>query len=124
MAEELSRRALYRREEALGKEHLDTVTSINNIAPVLRFQGKYDAAEEMNRRSLEGMGKVLGEEHPDTLASLKNTSRSNYEEATNHYERDRMLVVRNCWNQPSDHSIMLEAMKASHTYDTTDTTIF
>ena len=57
-------------EKLLGVEHPDTLTSVNNLASVLRDQGKYEAAEEMNRRALEGREKVLGVEHPDTLTSV------------------------------------------------------
>jgi hypothetical protein len=41
----------------LGKEHADTLTSVSNLAVVLRDQGKYEAAEEMDRRALEGKKK-------------------------------------------------------------------
>ena len=33
----------------LGKEHPDTLTSMNNLALVLSQQGKYEQAEEMQR---------------------------------------------------------------------------
>ena len=59
-------------EKALGKEHLNTLTSVSNLALVLRYQGKYEAAEEMNRRALEGYEKALGKEHPATLTSVSN----------------------------------------------------
>lgn len=54
----------------LGKEHPLTLTSVSNLAGVLQYQGKYEAAEAMNRRALEGREKVLGKEHPDTLSSV------------------------------------------------------
>ena len=54
----------------LGEEHPSTLTSVSNLAGVLRNQGKYDEAEQMNRRALEGSEKALGEEHPDTLTSV------------------------------------------------------
>jgi len=62
--------ALEARETTLGAEHPDTPNSINSIALVLQWQGKYEAAEEMNRRALEGSEKVLGKEHPNTLTSV------------------------------------------------------
>lgn len=49
-----------------------TLTSVSNLAEVLRFQGKYEAAEEMSRRALAGYEKVLGVEHPSTLTSVNN----------------------------------------------------
>jgi len=66
----MNRRALEGREKALGKEHSDTLTSVNNLALVLQYRGKYEAAEEMNWRALEGYEKGLGKEHPDTLTSV------------------------------------------------------
>ncbi|KAK3690231.1 hypothetical protein B0T22DRAFT_360526, partial [Podospora appendiculata] len=52
IAEQMNRRALDGREKVLGLEHLDTLTSINNLASVLWRQGKYEEAEQMNRRAL------------------------------------------------------------------------
>jgi len=39
------------RERVQGKEHPDTLTSMNNLALVLRHQGKYPEAEQMHRES-------------------------------------------------------------------------
>lgn len=64
--------ALEWREKVLGKEHPSTLTSVGNLASMLRYQGKYGEAEAMNRRALEGYEKVLGKEHPDTLMSVGN----------------------------------------------------
>ena len=68
----MNRRALEGREKALGKEHPNTLTSVSNLASVLRYQGKYEEVEEMNRRALEGKEKALGKEHPNTLTSVSN----------------------------------------------------
>jgi hypothetical protein len=48
------------------------LTSVSNLAAVLRDQGRYEQAEEMNRRALAGREKVLGVDHPDTLTSVSN----------------------------------------------------
>jgi tetratricopeptide (TPR) repeat protein len=61
---------LVKTREVFGAEHPDTLTSISDLASVLRNQGKYEAAEERNRRALAGREKVLGVEHPDTLTSV------------------------------------------------------
>ena len=37
------------RDTVLGKEHPSTLTSMNNLAMVLRDQGKYEQAEEMHQ---------------------------------------------------------------------------
>src|SRR5206468_1813174 len=85
-AEATSRRVLDGREKILGKEHPDTLTSVSDIALVLRDQGKYEEAEAMNRRALDGEEKVLGKEHPDTLTSVSTLAsileyQGKYEEA-------------------------------------------
>lgn len=67
MAEDRNQQALDGRQKALGEEHPDTLTSVNNLASALQCQGKYKVAKEMHRRALEGREKTLGEEHPDTL---------------------------------------------------------
>ena len=42
-------RALGLRATVLGKEHPDTLTSMNHLALVLSQRGKYELAEEMQR---------------------------------------------------------------------------
>ena len=49
-AEEMHQRVLRLKEMVLGKEHPDTLTSMNNLAVVLRDQGKYEQTEEMHSR--------------------------------------------------------------------------
>jgi tetratricopeptide (TPR) repeat protein len=80
----------------LGKEHPDTLASMNNLANVLNSQGKYEEAEEMHRRTLEPREKVLGKEHPDTLAGMNNLAivfrhRGRYEEAEEMHRQNGML---------------------------------
>ena len=70
----------------LGKEHPDTLTSMNNLAEVLGSQGKYEEAERINRQTLALRESVLGKENPDTLTSMNNLAKvlrnlSKYEEA-------------------------------------------
>ncbi|KAK8127988.1 hypothetical protein PG984_009096 [Apiospora sp. TS-2023a] len=52
-AEEINRRTLALRETVLGHEHPDTLGSMNNLALVLRQQGKYSEAEEMHRETYD-----------------------------------------------------------------------
>jgi len=44
-AEVMHRRALKGRENVLGPEHPDTLSSVNNLGMVLKTQGKYEEAE-------------------------------------------------------------------------------
>src|SRR2546423_1842602 len=53
-----------------GRKPPSTLTSVNNLALVLRDQGKYEEAEQVHRRALEGYEKSLGREHPSTLTSV------------------------------------------------------
>ncbi|KAK3169846.1 hypothetical protein OEA41_009230 [Lepraria neglecta] len=70
----------------LGAEHPDTLGSMNNLAEVIRHQGKYEEAEEMHRQILALKETVLGKEHPHTLGSMNNLasvldSQGKYKEA-------------------------------------------
>ncbi|KAH7016535.1 P-loop containing nucleoside triphosphate hydrolase protein, partial [Microdochium trichocladiopsis] len=85
-AEALLWKAVEVREAVLGAENSNTLTSVSNLALVLRYQGKYEEAEVMNRRALDGSEKALGKHHPNTLTSIDNLalvllSQGKYEEA-------------------------------------------
>jgi tetratricopeptide (TPR) repeat protein len=71
-AEPLYRRALERRERTLGREHPDTLRSVNNLAINYLDQGRYSEAEPLLRRALESNERTLGREHPVTLLSVNN----------------------------------------------------
>jgi tetratricopeptide (TPR) repeat protein len=71
-ARPLYERALAISEKALGAEHPDTATSLNNLALLLKSQGDYDGARPLYERALAICEKVLGAEHPDTATSLNN----------------------------------------------------
>jgi tetratricopeptide (TPR) repeat protein len=75
----------------LGEEHPDVATSLNNLAVLLKTQGKYDEAEPLYQQSLaikrkvcaihlvassrNHSYKVLGEEHPAVATSLNDLGR-------------------------------------------------
>ncbi|KFY77721.1 hypothetical protein V498_09277 [Pseudogymnoascus sp. VKM F-4517 (FW-2822)] len=85
-AEKIGRTVVVVREESLGIEHPDTLTSVSQLGSVLLRQGKYEEGESMHRRALEGREKVLGVEHPDTLISVSHfgsvlEGQGKYEEA-------------------------------------------
>jgi tetratricopeptide (TPR) repeat protein len=48
----LAQRALAIWEKALGPDHPDVATSLNNLAKIYRRQGRYTDAEPLNRRAL------------------------------------------------------------------------
>ena len=85
-AASLNKRTLERKQQILGKEHPDTLASMNNLALVLKRQGKYEEAEKIQRQTLASKESVLGKEHPETLTSMNNLamvlhSQKKYEEA-------------------------------------------
>ena len=71
-AEPLFRRALEARERTLGKEHPDTLTSVHNLANLLRTKATTPGRRPLYRRALEARERTLGKEHPDTLLSVNN----------------------------------------------------
>ena len=71
-AEQMHRQALQLHENVLGKEHPDTLSSMNNLAVVLLELGKCEEAEQMHRQTLKLREKVQGKEHPNTLTSMNN----------------------------------------------------
>jgi hypothetical protein len=54
-------------EKVLGEIDPTRLRTMNNLASVLSFQGKYGEAEKISRRTLELREIVLGKEHPDTI---------------------------------------------------------
>jgi Tetratricopeptide repeat len=60
------------RERVLGKEHLDILTSIGNLALMLSDQGKYNEAEQIYQKELEVRERVLGKKYPFILISIDN----------------------------------------------------
>ena len=71
-ARPLHERALAICEKALGPDHPDTATSLNNLAVLLRAQGDFAAARPLFERALAICEKALGPDHPNTAASLNN----------------------------------------------------
>ncbi len=91
-AKPLYQRALGIREKALGPEHPDVATSLNNLAALYRAQGKYAEAEPLYQRALGIREKALGPEHPDVATSLNNLAelyraQGKYAEAEPLYQR-------------------------------------
>ena len=70
---ELYYKALYIREKKLGKEHISTATTYNNIASVYYKQGYYpdypEKALVFYKKALEIREKVLGKEHLETATT-------------------------------------------------------
>lgn len=73
-ADNIGQIGLEGREKMLRREHIDTLSSMNNLGVILENLGKYEEAEAMHGRCVEAMEKSLGPEHPDTLFSVSNLS--------------------------------------------------
>eukprot|EP00439_Symbiodinium_sp_Y106_P026508 s1819_g3.t1 len=69
--EPLCRRALRNRECHLGREHRDTLTSVNNLAFLLKSKKMYADAEYYYRRALDGFQSTLGPDHHDPWTGLR-----------------------------------------------------
>ena len=63
-AEPLLLRTLEARERVLGKEHPDTLISVDNLADLRRDQGRYAEAEALYKRFLEAADRVFGPSIP------------------------------------------------------------
>jgi Tetratricopeptide repeat len=59
-------------KRVLGEEHLDTLTSIANLASTFWNQGRWKEAKELFVQVIETSLRVLGKEHLDTLTSIAN----------------------------------------------------
>ena len=95
-AEPLYQRALTIREQALGADHPDTATSLNNLATLYQYQGKYEQAEPLLQRALTIREKVLGADHSDTASSLNDLAglyrdQGKYEQAEPLYQRALLI---------------------------------
>ncbi|SPJ80264.1 uncharacterized protein FTOL_08656 [Fusarium torulosum] len=111
-AEHIHRQTLELREKELGKDHPDTLTSINNLANVLDNQGEYEEAEQMHRQTLRLREKVLSKDHPDILASMNNLAnvlyhQGKYEDAEQIHRQTLELRVKMLGN---DHPDTLASM--------------
>ena len=91
-AEPLFQRSLEIKEKALGGDHPDLATTLNNLALLYSDQGRYEEAEPLYQRSLEIYEKALGDDHPDLGRTLSNLAQlyrvqGRYEEAEPLHQR-------------------------------------
>jgi tetratricopeptide (TPR) repeat protein len=96
-AESLSARALSIREKVMGPDHVDVAKTVNNLANVYWYQGRYAEAESLYVRALTIWEQALGADHPDVARSLNNLAvvvkeRGRHAEAESLYVR--ALAIR------------------------------
>jgi tetratricopeptide (TPR) repeat protein len=80
-AERFLLEAVELREEVLGSEHPDTLTSMANLALTYREQGRWEEAEKLGVQVIETRNQILGPDHPDTLSSIGNLASTYYKQA-------------------------------------------
>ncbi|KAF1935898.1 hypothetical protein EJ02DRAFT_301526, partial [Clathrospora elynae] len=59
-AEQMYKRVLRGKEEALGPDHMSTLQTVGNIGKIYKEQGKQAEAEQMYERALQGYEVALG----------------------------------------------------------------
>ena len=96
-AEALYQRALAITENALGREHLDVATVLDNLAQLRLAQGDYSDAEPLFERALSIREKALGPAHPlvgETLSNLGQAHlyQSEYEVALPLFQRSLAIA--------------------------------
>jgi len=69
-AEELEVQVMETIKRVLGEEHLDTLTSIKNLAFTFKVQGRNDEAILLLEKCTQLRKKVLGARHPYTTSLL------------------------------------------------------
>ncbi|WP_110517870.1 tetratricopeptide repeat protein [Herpetosiphon llansteffanensis] len=100
-AQKLYERALAIHEAVVGRDHLATATSMNNLAGIFENQGRYSEAQKLYERALAIYEAVVGRDHLATATSMNNLAgifenQGRYSEAQKLYERaltinERML---------------------------------
>ncbi|MEI7636234.1 MAG: tetratricopeptide repeat protein [Syntrophus sp. (in: bacteria)] len=71
-AESLYKRALSIYEKALGPDHPDVATTLNNFGLLKCATGQYADAEPLYQRALDICEEAFGPEHPDAAMTLNN----------------------------------------------------
>jgi serine/threonine-protein kinase len=84
--------ALALREKALGPEHPDVASAIQQLSAIAWWMGKYPLALEHSERALALKQKALGPEHPEVVRAMKPTAIAlrelgRYEEARQRFEQ-------------------------------------
>ena len=79
-------------EKELGKDHLDTAASYNNLAGVYESQGRYEEAEGLYKKAMKIREELLGQRDTNTAESYNNlagvyASQVRYEEAEGLYKK-------------------------------------
>jgi tetratricopeptide (TPR) repeat protein len=92
----IAEQALELARHMLGTEHPDVAASLNNLARLYKFQGRYREAEQMYLQSLAIMKRLLGEEHLNeehlNVANNLNNLAGLYEAQGRYKEAEQMYL--------------------------------
>ncbi|QRV89036.1 kinesin light chain [Ceratobasidium sp. AG-Ba] len=78
LKERLDRRCFYARQEALGREHNATLTSMHGLAYAYQQQGRYQAAVELQEEVVEIRKRLPGDGFGGTLIEMGNLASAYY----------------------------------------------
>jgi serine/threonine-protein kinase len=109
---EKATRALALREKALGPEHPDVASTIQQLGALAWWMGKYPQALEQAERALALKKKALGPEHPEVVKAMKATAiplreLGRYDEARQRFEQILALQEKNLGPEHPDVSSAL-----------------
>lgn len=104
---------LDRREKVLGRDHLQTLETLNSLSFVYRDQGRLHEAQTMQQQVLSGREKSLGASHRDTLRSMSDLAKL-YTDQGRHEEA--IVMLRETLSQQQkglgkEHTDTLNSMK-------------
>ncbi|KAF2023084.1 hypothetical protein EK21DRAFT_105485 [Setomelanomma holmii] len=71
-AEELAVKSMKARQNTLGREHKDTLSSMGMVGLAYEIGGQWHKAANIQRKKMEASRRVLGVDHPNTLTSMAN----------------------------------------------------
>ncbi len=108
----LAEQALAILKKVLGENHLNTATSLNNLAGLYEFQGRYAEAEPLYKEALAIYKQQLGDNHPSTASILNNLaifyfSQKKYAEAEPFYKEDLAIRKQQLGDNHPDTAISL-----------------
>ena len=70
-AQTLGERLLSQQLQIYGSEHVDVLTTMQNLARVYKSQGRYTEAEKLYNRVLRSREQQLGSDHVDVLTTMQ-----------------------------------------------------
>lgn len=117
----LLRRALAIREQTLGEEHLDTASTLNNLALVLKARGEFDEVEPLYKRALAIREAILGASHTETAQLLSNiaslySTQARYAEAEPLHKRVLMIMETTHGSRHPETAISLNSLALVYKY--------